>query len=438
MSLFLVLEIFLNIFDTVFNLSIMTRQLGKKDDSKTLLMVMYGLFIVIITVLYNQFTHNSTSIIFIVIPLLVLFAYLFLKGNWLLKVFWISFPLILMMGIDFLAIWLLSIFYPQLYFSDFTAINSYRYQAVAVVLIIKVLFLGIMLRFRLAPLEYNRSAFITITSIATIGLLGLTSGSLLGFLDLKVSHNDFIKLIVVFFLINLIYLVVLLYLHRNYEERIKNQQKKMMVRTYEEVGVTIDTFQSYQGQVNDCLTSLWSYSKRNKLPEIETYINRLYLIKNQFDRLYNTGDPHIDKVLTGKSALAHKYEILLITIVELPESGVYYDSAVAAVIVMNLLDNAIRAINEDDIADDYRQIELVIQEKHSQLAICCKNITARKGRNKQEIAKLTDPWQPGLGLKIVKDSVEKLQGRMSIEHENYYFSINIELPLTVERNQKNA
>lgn len=154
-------------------------------------------------------------------------------------------------------------------------------------------------------------------------------------------------------------------------------------------------------------------------------------IENCLDSYYDsirTGNEAMDVVLTEKSVLCRKNEIVFTCIAD--GQCLSYMSPVDIYSVLgNIIDNAVEYLSA--IADkEKRVISLMIRREGDMDMIQIENFLAERPREEQGMPLTTkkDKENHGYGLKSVRYILKKYEGIMRISMENRMFSLTIALP----------
>lgn len=154
-------------------------------------------------------------------------------------------------------------------------------------------------------------------------------------------------------------------------------------------------------------------------------------IENCLDSYYDsirTGNEAMDVVLTEKSVLCRKNEIVFTCIAD--GQCLSYMSPVDIYSVLgNIIDNAVEYLSA--IADkEKRVISLMIRREGDMDMIQIENFLAERPREEQGMPLTTkkDKENHGYGLKSVRHILKKYEGIMRISMENRMFSLTIALP----------
>ena len=143
------------------------------------------------------------------------------------------------------------------------------------------------------------------------------------------------------------------------------------------------------------------------------YITNLDVDISKIDSISFTGNAIIDVILNDKMAKANKQDITINMSVGFNDAwGIQaYD---IGIIISNLLDNAIKAVQDYDGVD--KIITFSILSKSPVIIICCENPYSDENINQPE----TQLWH-GLGLKNIESIANRYNGTMRVEGKNGRF-----------------
>ena len=103
-----------------------------------------------------------------------------------------------------------------------------------------------------------------------------------------------------------------------------------------------------------------------------------------------------------------------------------------AVLLSNILDNAIEGVMRLPEISESREIELIFSRNWDMFSIICKNdadISTIVRKNNQFISSKTHPNLHGYGTKSMQRTVEEAGGLIEYEIEDNKFVVNILLPM---------
>ena len=267
------------------------------------------------------------------------------------------------------------------------------------------------------------------------------------FYDIQPTIYNVPELIVVilfllFFLYNLIHMENITKMLKfkeklEYQKLLEQEIELQRRRNYEQLVATHAKFQTYQDSVEEAMSEIWNmgsvvFTKQGRARQIESYqtlLFRIHELKQNFNLAFCTGNETLDVVLSSKDELARKQNIKLKGDLDLLD-GYHLDSEVVGGILINVLDSAIETVGV--IAD--MECEKVISI----------SILAQEGCLDISIEYPADSWvktkeahnHKDVGLQISKKLTEKIKGEFKAVMEEYYYTINIQVPLYEKYKQK--
>lgn len=171
------------------------------------------------------------------------------------------------------------------------------------------------------------------------------------------------------------------------------------------------------------LQAIYHMAEEEGNKKIQEYIANLYTPVIHYNRLIWTHIGIVDSILNEKKELAASYGIELTIDAEVPyNSGIAEDDF--CIILSNLLDNAIESTKHISIPQEEKMISISLRRIHQFLIISVKNpfhsTLIRRGPF-WATTKTTHEELHGWGLKSVKSSVQKYQGKLTTSAENGIF-----------------
>ena len=180
-----------------------------------------------------------------------------------------------------------------------------------------------------------------------------------------------------------------------------------------------------------CLSSL--ISKQNDEKALE-YINDI--IENKLDfvgNYINTGNKIVDTVINMKMMQCRKENIK--TVVHINKFDTFVEDTDMCALLSNILDNAIEASCKEK---EHREIQIEIMPKKGYVNFIIKNEIAHSVLENNPELKSTksDTIFHGIGMRSVKDTVNKYDGMIDFFEKNNFFVADVWLPLKEQKTCK--
>lgn len=157
----------------------------------------------------------------------------------------------------------------------------------------------------------------------------------------------------------------------------------------------------------------------------ESYLEKLMNSNlNKENGISNSGNLIIDSLINHKFMIAAEKGIETKFQIKIPPE-LPYEAADLCIVVGNLLDNAIEAVQRVGIS---KWIDVSIQYRQQKLLITIKNVYCGKilqDRDGNYISQKNDSLNHGWGLKSVYKCVEKYNGTIEIHYEENVFRVDI-------------
>lgn len=167
--------------------------------------------------------------------------------------------------------------------------------------------------------------------------------------------------------------------------------------------------------------------------ELLSYICQLSGKVQCSTNLINTNNIVVNAILNAKYEQALQEKILVVLQIN-DLSNIYLDSQDIVILMANVLDNAIEAVRK---VKQNKYIKIKIVNENSNFIISVKNPYVEKIIYKDEAiltTKKNDAKNHGIGLKNIKQIVEKYEGILSIDVEDTEFYISIVIPQNEPQN----
>ena len=188
---------------------------------------------------------------------------------------------------------------------------------------------------------------------------------------------------------------------------------------------SFESMRSVNHDIKNHLYALRVYIQKNNIEGALEYISKLGAMCYKGQEYIITGNLGIDGILNHKINIAKEKGISVQTDIKIPVE-LSLSSFDAITILGNLFDNAIRAVEEIESEQD-RNIILSMSYQKSLLFISMKNkyIGVIKWQNEMIITNKSDKKCHGIGIKNIRNAIEKYNGVLDIFCENSIFNTNI-------------
>lgn len=299
-------------------------------------------------------------------------------------------------------------------FSFFTNMTLFR---VAGTIISKGIMIGfvLLLYTKMSALKRIKSHYLIGFFILTVTNLGFATYIFQNFMKRDQIYITEVLMFVLLLMIEVLVFYVFSMLTRDYEseERIRllNLYNDLLQKSAENEK---KSFQMWQERIHDYkhhVIYMQELLERHDYQELEDYMKEETGNLKQYAAVIDSGYYEIDAVINSKIMLAEGWGIHMCCTVNLP-AGLELDKGAMVSCLANLLDNAINA----EKSQDEKTIEIVINYMKENLYI--KVVNHSKETVDFDVSSQKDRSWHGIGLKSVKDQVEKLNGFFKIEQES--------------------
>ena len=427
-------EIGINLIETLIITDFVTHYLGTKynDYKKNIGFLLCWLATFTIICAMNNITSLETIGAYIPIVIYFIYSLIFLKGNIGLKL-WISF-LIYLVAYVIALITNLIICYAIGYDPSnmITNFNSTRVVGVIITKILLFYITRIILRNKYQhPL--NKYKWLMLIFIPTISLISL------GALMKATLYNSEIKqyvlvgmgCIVVADITTYFFFIVM---NKEYEYTINAKLLEQQNETLKQSTIDKDAFvkemKAVRHDIKNQLLTIRQYADDERNGDIKEYID--VLINNHLPNILNyinTNNAAFDAVINSKIAVCNQKNIFMEVNIK-QDTNISIPPVEIAVLFGNLLDNAIDAAKDTN----EKRITLDIQKNASYLIIFVSNSiksSVLKDNKNLETSK-PDKELHGIGIKSIKNIVEKHNGMIQFYEEEDEFCCHIMIDTTEE------
>lgn len=161
------------------------------------------------------------------------------------------------------------------------------------------------------------------------------------------------------------------------------------------------------------------------------YLDTLTQQVQTFASISDTGNLIIDSLINGKFQSCSSDGIEFKCNLQIPRN-LRFDPYILNIILGNLIDNALDAVRKEDCLEKY--IDLKIQYTQRNLVIKLKNTYNGKLKKQGDnfLTTKDNPQIHGLGLKSVRNAVEKVGGIFDLQYDARHFSAFVIFPLSTD------
>lgn len=191
---------------------------------------------------------------------------------------------------------------------------------------------------------------------------------------------------------------------------------------YRAIASSYTEIRNIKHDLRNQVTVLNDLLKDNKYAEAKQYINQLYNDVEKATSICYTGNSAVDSVINLKGDYARSRNISFMSKIKV--NSIDFETIGICRILGNALDNAIEACERIDIdkkcvciAMHQLDNKLIIEIENTSLPVDVNNLTTSK-KNKEA---------HGIGMQSIRQTVESMNGYVSCNYENGYFSIKIVL-----------
>jgi len=422
------------IIDVAYYILILNAQLGLKGSVKKVSVILYGTFVVLSIALYSFLTNNSAYSILIAAALLVIYAGIFTESKWVFKLFWVGFPVILLFGIEILALSALPIVYPDISVLGLTSPEMHYYIATGIskLILIGLLYLLTRVKLHLEQFGYYILAPLAAASILSIFFMVSLYESVFAGGDTVFSFRASLVLLA----INLIIVWLIAIINKKNTQQLEHglqaQKQALRIKNYEQLFATHEKFKEYQDIIDQIMVKLWSVlkedynftSKELRMQKCNMILHEINQLRQNSNLMFCTEDEILNVVLSTKDDLAKKKGIKINAKLDISLEQ-SYDSGIVGGILIAMLDNAIETVDsiEDIEEDDGKEIDVSIQIEDGVCEIVIEN-PADKMIELQELME-----HQGAALRIAEELAARCSGALTTVCEEYYFTAKVEIPL---------
>lgn len=240
------------------------------------------------------------------------------------------------------------------------------------------------------------------------------------------SNSEIVISIFILLFENLIifylYDVIILKLENEAKQKLLIQQNNFYSQQLKLMEISIQSTKEIRHDLRNHLSSIRTLSNENKNNSISDYIDKM--LNSMYMELYisNTGNIVIDSIINFKYEEAYKKKIYFNLDIKVPPNMEVEDFDIT-IILGNLLDNAIQAV--DKIEDKKINISIKYDKGRLLIKVSNKFNDFLVYNNGELVSTKKDKENHGLGIKNIKDVLDKYKGEINFSTYDSLFSVNI-------------
>ncbi|WP_338658292.1 GHKL domain-containing protein [Paraclostridium sordellii] len=166
------------------------------------------------------------------------------------------------------------------------------------------------------------------------------------------------------------------------------------------------------------------------IEEVKTYVGNINLELNSMNNSFNTGNKIVDIILSDKKSICIKNNINFECFLDLSKLD-FVDMNDICIIFSNAIDNAIQACQKIKINSLKKYISIKVTYVNSFCVINIENSKINKILSKKGniITDKKDKFYHGIGIKNIRNIVNKYDGEVSIKFDDEKFLLTIMIPI---------
>ena len=426
-----IFETGINLIETFISVDFITKYLGPKYKNRlrSISFIIVWMVLFAELTIINRITEFETFASYIPMIILTCYALLCLCGNKILKI-WISIltHLIVIFTSILTNILLCNIIGYDPY-KMITVFNSTRVMGVIIAKIMQFYITRLILRnkYKNPISNYRWVAIIAIPVISVISLCALMKAALI---NNGISPYILTGMICII-LANIMTYYFFTVMNKEYENTIKakllEQQNETLKKSIADKDAFVKEMKTVRHDIKNQLLTIMQYANEGKTDEIKEYVN--VLTNNYLPNILNyinTNNAAFDAVINSKIAVCNQKNIFMEVNIK-QDTDISIPPAEIAVLFGNLLDNSIEAAKHTD----EKRISLDIQKNASYLIILVSNSIKSSvlTTNENLETSKSDKELHGIGIKSIKNIVEKHNGMIQFYEEENEFCCHIMIDL---------
>ena len=435
-----VFEVVINFIDSIFFVVILCSQMRLKEWVTRTHIFFWITSNAVMLITYNYFTQNHVSSTLLASAVFIVFSKTMLEGKLAYKLFWIFYPLMLLFCIETLTISTILSIHSEPLTIDFAEFGLYRVLATMISKVFLFVILFFLTRYKLNLEAFGYKVLLILAALPVIWLFGLFSIYQSFVTRTLTDPLVLLQASIAVLLQSLLLLTLIIIINkavgRNFERELLTRDQQQLNKKNEILSAVVQKFQSYQDSIDEITKNLWhslkddhdNSSRAIRIERSKEILAQIAILRESYSLSIGTGDDIIDVVITSASQRAKAKNITLKHEIDLP-IGHTFDSSVIGGMLMHILDNAIETVGAITDIDGEKVIEVSLKTREK----ICNILVEYPADSLIEVKQLLA--HQDTALRVVKGLTKRYLGDIHTRCEDYYFTVDISLPLDELRTQ---
>jgi len=430
----LIFETSINLIEAFISVDFITKYLGAKYNGKRKIIafaVVWAISFAQMTIT-NHITDFETFGAYIPMIIYAFYAFFCLNGSFALKIWFAILTHLTVILTSILTNILLCNIIGYDPYKMITVFNSTRVMGVIIAKIMQFYTTRLILKnkYKNPISSYRWLTIIIIPVISVISLSALMKAALISNIISPYILTGTICIVLADIMTYYFFTVM----NREYENKIKTklleQQNEALKQNIVDKDAFVKEMKTVRHDIKNHLLTIMQYASEGRCDDIKDYVNML--TNNNLPNILNyinTGNAAFDAVINSKIAVCNQRNIFIEVNIK-QGTDINITPAEIAVLFGNLLDNSIEAAKDTD----EKRISVDIQNNSSYLIILVTNSiksSVLKNNKNLETSK-KDKALHGIGIKSIKNIVEKYNGMIRFYEEENEFCCHIMIDTTEE------
>ena len=429
MSIFwIIFEIFLNGFDAAFFMSFSTIKLGVKGWVKKRDIILCWLFLVLAFSIINFSTTFSLISMYLFPVLILCYVFIFIKGRFLIRLFWVILPFVFMAPFETLILsFIVESF--KIPFEMILQQNIYRLLFVVIIKIGETFFCFLLIgKKQFIHLKHKNLILFFILNIFCLYVaVYVLIVNPIKDIYMQVS---FIIIPFLFLLLNIYNFISIKLIENKHKENLKEHTKSLQLAHQSDLLKAYENLRLFKQEILENLQAIWSNAKNHDSNLIKENILRLNQINQQLSIIQRTGNDLLDIMISMREAMAANLGIS-INLDTINPINNNFDLTEFNILIDELLDNAIKTLQNTSSSDFLKNINISLQTINDYFIIEME-YPYDSENYQNSIQYYNNRFKNHQINSNIQKIVEKNNGFLFIQNQDYYCTIFIKLPLSTQ------
>lgn len=430
------IEIIINFFETFLIIYFSSQVLTRKYNNKYLSLLIIILLGSIVSMLNYYFKIKDSVMAYVFLYLLVYIVFIIIYTNKNIKKLLVLLEIFVVLFIAEMIVVVILALITDVKFNMLSEINYYRLAGMILSKTLAYFILKIYLN------KEQKQRKLIIKNNYLFGTTTLLLMNIFGFMvivwlygNIEVTNNSVrIYLTLLTMVLCVILIISFSLFNKIAVDTEKEAEQKRLIELYKlerkysmRINETLEDLRILKHDLKNHISCIWGLLETNQILKLKDYLTKLMKQINDEELIIIEGNNFISEFLNCKFDRAKIKSITVNNIIDVKEN-INIDQTDICQILGNIIDNAIEANEKENKIERYINFKLYIKSNHLVIELYNPVTSQTIKENGRFLTTKKDKINHGLGLKSVRNIVDRYNGFLYADKDNNQFIVKIKLP----------